>query len=136
VAEEEFDLLQVATALSAQLGAGTAQVVGAPKCSMPICFDDCSTTDQTAQSLNVSRLIFPLFETERSSRPSAMPAAVIQALMPCLTQIGTATERMRLPFPSRSARTQRPSLCWMVSTSSSASSFRLRAQPTRSARIR
>jgi hypothetical protein len=32
----------------------------APKCSMPICFDDCSTIDQTAQSLRVSRLIFPL----------------------------------------------------------------------------
>jgi hypothetical protein len=36
---------------------------------------------------------------------------------------------------SRSARTQRPSLCWMVSTSSSASSLRLRAQPTSSARM-
>jgi hypothetical protein len=29
VAEQEFDLLEVPTALSAQLGAGTAQVVGA-----------------------------------------------------------------------------------------------------------
>jgi class 3 adenylate cyclase len=95
----------------------------------------CSTTDQIAQSLSVSRLTFPLLETERSSRPSSMAAAVIQALIPCLTQMGIATVRMRLPFPSRSARTQRPSLCWMVSTSSSASSFRLRAQPTRSARM-
>jgi hypothetical protein len=49
---------------------------------MPICFDDCSTTDQTAQSLRVSRLTLPLFETERSSRPSSMTAAVIQASMP------------------------------------------------------
>src|ERR1700720_4491587 len=73
----------------------------APKCSIPICFDDCSTTDQTAQSLRVSRLIFPLFEIDRSSRPSSMPAAVIQALMPCLTQIGMATVRMRRPLPSR-----------------------------------
>src|SRR5258705_1896556 len=60
----------------------------APKCSMPICFDDCSTIDQIAQSLSVSRLTFPLFETDRSSRPSSMPAAVIQALMPCSTQMG------------------------------------------------
>ena len=33
--------------------------------SIPMCFDDCSTTYQTAQSLNVSRLTFP------SSRSSA-----------------------------------------------------------------
>jgi hypothetical protein len=45
------------------------------------CIDDWSTTDQTTQSFSVSRLIFPDFETERSSRPSSMPAAVIQALI-------------------------------------------------------
>ena len=81
----------------------------APKCSIPICLDDCSTTDQTAQSLKLSRLTFPLFEMDRSSRPSSIPAAVLQALMPCLTQMGMATVRMRRPLPSRSARTQRPS---------------------------
>jgi hypothetical protein len=32
-----------------------------------------------------------VFEIDRSSRPSSMPAAVIQALIPCLTQIGMAT---------------------------------------------
>jgi hypothetical protein len=64
----------------------------APNCSIPICFDDCSTTDQTAQSLSVSRLIFPLFEINRSRRPSSMPAAVIQVLIPCLTQMGTLHE--------------------------------------------
>ena len=36
----------------------------------PICLDECSTTDQTAQSLRVSRLTFPDFETDRNSRPS------------------------------------------------------------------
>src|SRR3981189_2577924 len=46
----------------------------APKCSIPICFDDCSTTDHPAQSLSVSRLTFPLLETDRSSLPSSMPA--------------------------------------------------------------
>jgi hypothetical protein len=46
----------------------------------------------------VSRLTFPLLETERSSRPSSIPAAIIQALMPCLTQIGMATVRMRRPL--------------------------------------
>jgi hypothetical protein len=62
MSEQELDLLQISAILAAQLGAGATQVVGAPKCSIPICFDDCSTTDQTAQSLRVSRLIFPLFE--------------------------------------------------------------------------
>jgi hypothetical protein len=37
---------------------------------MPICFDECSTIDQTAQSLKVSRLIFPLFDTDRRRRRS------------------------------------------------------------------
>jgi hypothetical protein len=45
----------------------------APKRSRPICFDDCSTSDQTAQSLRLSRLGFPLFETERCNRPSSIP---------------------------------------------------------------
>jgi hypothetical protein len=45
----------------------------ARKCSIPICFDDCSTTDHTAQSLRMSRLTFPDFETERSSRPRSRP---------------------------------------------------------------
>jgi hypothetical protein len=40
----------------------------APKCSIPICFDDCSTIDQTAQSLSVSRLILPDFEAGRPSK--------------------------------------------------------------------
>ena len=34
----------------------------APKRSIPIFFDDCSTTDQTAHSLRVSRLTFPLLD--------------------------------------------------------------------------
>src|SRR5277367_4331635 len=106
----------------------------APNRSTPISFADCSTTDQTAQSLKVSP-IFPPFEIERSSRPSSIPAALIQELIPCLTQTGTATVRTRLPFPSRSASTQRPSRSWIVSTTSEASSCRRRAQPTSSARI-
>jgi hypothetical protein len=60
----------------------------------------CSTTDQTAQSLNVSRLTFPLLETERSRRPSLMPAAVIQALMPVLDpdRDGDGPDAPSLPF--------------------------------------
>ena len=54
-----------------------------------------------SQSLSVSRLIFPLLETDRSSRPSSMPAAIIQALMPCLTEIGMVTVRMRQPLPKQ-----------------------------------
>jgi len=117
--KQEFDLFQIPAVLRHSL-AQVRRRSWAPKCSMPICLDDCSTIDQTAQSLSVARLILPLFEIKRSSRPSSIPAAIIQALMPCLTQIGMATVRMRRPLPSRSARTQRPSLCWMVSTSSSA----------------
>jgi hypothetical protein len=94
VPEQELDLFQIPSVLPAELGAGAAQV-WAPKCSIPICFDNCSTTDQTAQSLSVSRLILPLLETDRSSRPSSIPAAVLQASMPCSTQMGMATVRMR-----------------------------------------
>jgi len=74
----------------------------APKCSIPICLADCSTTDQTAQSLRLAPSL-PPFERLRNSLPSSILAADIQALMPSLTQSGTATVRMRLPFPSRSA---------------------------------
>ena len=45
--------------------------------SIPICLDDCSTTDQTAQSLRLSPTL-PPFETDRSNRRSSMPAAIIQ----------------------------------------------------------
>jgi hypothetical protein len=43
--------------------------------SIRMSLDDCSTTDQTARSLSVSRLTFPDFETERSSRPSMLMLA-------------------------------------------------------------
>jgi len=68
-----------------------AQVVGAPKCSIPICFADSSTIDQTAESLRLSWLSLPLFETERNSLPLSIPPAVIQASIAFLTQIGIAT---------------------------------------------
>jgi hypothetical protein len=71
----------------------------APKCSIPICFDDCSTTDQMAQSPSSSRKIFHDFDTGRSRRPSSILAAVIQALIPCFTHIGTATVRILPPLP-------------------------------------
>ena len=66
----------------------------APKCSIPISFDDCSTTDQTAQSPSSSPTILPDFESGRSSLPFSIFAAAIQASIPCFTQIGTATVRM------------------------------------------
>jgi hypothetical protein len=50
VAEHEFDLLEIPATLPAQLGAGTAEIVSAEVLDA-ICFDDCSTTNQTAQSL-------------------------------------------------------------------------------------
>jgi hypothetical protein len=39
----------------------------------------------------VSRLTFPLFETERGTRPSSIPATVVERSMPCFTQMGMAT---------------------------------------------
>ena len=48
--------------------------------------------------------------------------------MSAFTQSGTATVRMRLPFPCRSAITQRPSCCCTSAMSITASSRRRRAQ--------
>jgi hypothetical protein len=111
------------------------QVLLAPKCSIPICFADCSTTDQIAQSPNSSPINFPLLESGRSKRPSSILAAVIQASIPCLTQSGIATVRTRPPFPQRSGKTHRPSRISIPSTSRLASSCRRRAQPSSNAKI-
>ena len=100
----------------------------APKHSIPSCFADCSTTDQPAPSLNSFRLFRPSRSSAAATPLQFRPAC--QALMPCLTQTRTGTLRMRLPFPSRSARTHRPSRSGMVSTSSEASFCRRNAQPT------
>jgi len=77
---------------------------------------------------------FP-FKTGRSSLPSFLLAAAVQTSMPFFAQIGTATVRTRLPFPSRSTSTHHPSRCRMFSNLSSASSVRRRAHPTNSCRI-
>ena len=79
----------------------------APNRSVPICFADCST-GQTVQSLRLLPTFRPL-AIVRSSGPSSMAAVVLQALIPCLTRSGIAVVRMRLPFPAKSAGTQRPS---------------------------
>lgn len=52
-------LRQIAAILSAEFGAGRRRS-WAPKCSIPICFDDCSPTDQIAQSPSSSRRIHSL----------------------------------------------------------------------------
>jgi hypothetical protein len=54
---------------------------------------------------------------QRRARPRCQPRSS-RRRCPALTQIGMATVRMRRPLPSRSARTHRPSRCWMVATSS------------------
>ncbi len=51
-----------------------------------------------------------IFERGRSSRPSSIFAAVIQALIACFTQMGTATVRILPPLPRRSMITHLPSL--------------------------
>jgi hypothetical protein len=87
VPQQELDLLEIPAVFRHSL-AQERRRSWAPKRSIPICCDDCSTTDQTAQSLSVSRFTFPLFETERSSRPLSIPAAVVQTSMPCFTRSG------------------------------------------------
>jgi len=108
---------------------------GTTKCSISICFDDCSTTDQMAQSPSSSPRILPDFKRERSSRPASILAAVFQASIPCFTQIGTATVRMRPPLPRRSIITHLPSRSRISSMLREASSRRRSAQPTRRAMI-
>jgi hypothetical protein len=61
-----------------------------------------------AQSPSSSPTILPDFESGRSSLPFSIFAAVIQVSMACLTQMGTATVRMRPPLgiehPATSSR--------------------------------
>jgi hypothetical protein len=64
----------------------------APKWSIPICFYDCSATDQIAQSPSSSRRIFPDLETGRSRRPSSILAAVTK---------GCSSFRTRSPWSAR-----------------------------------
>ncbi len=105
LAEQEFDLLQISAVLSAEF-AQVRRRSWAPKCSIPICFDDCSTTDQIAQSPSSSATSLPDFESSRSSLPFSSLTAAIQASIPCFAQIGTATVRIRPPLPRRSMITQ------------------------------
>ncbi len=102
---------------------------------MQICFDDCSTKDQMAQSPSSSPSILPDFESGRWSRPLSIFAAVVQASIPCLTQIGTATVRTLPPLPRRSMITHRPFPQLNSSILRDASSRRRRAQPTSRAMI-
>jgi hypothetical protein len=81
------------------------------------------------------QLTFPLFETELSSRPLSIPGHSRPNIDTLLHPDRDRGVRMRRPLPSRSASTHLPSLCWMVAMSSSANSFRLRAQPTSNARM-
>jgi hypothetical protein len=51
------------------------------------------------ESRSPSTITFPLFEIERSAGLCRFRAAVIQASIPGLTQMGMATVRMRRPLP-------------------------------------
>jgi hypothetical protein len=67
--EQEFNLLKIATVLTAELGSGTAQFVRAEVFNSN-CFDDCSTTDHMAQSPNSSRRIARL--RDRPKQPAVL----------------------------------------------------------------
>jgi hypothetical protein len=96
VPQQELDLLQIAAALSAELRAGPTQIMRSES------LDSNFFRRLLDHGLDrpVARLLptLPPFAIDRSNRPFSMLAAVIQALIPCFTQTGTATIRMRLPF--------------------------------------
>jgi len=96
VPQQKLDLFQVAAAFL-QSFAQVRRRSWAPNRSIPISFADCSTTDQIAQSLRLSPTL-PPFEIDRNSRPSSMPAAVIQALIPCLAQTVSLSELFGVVF--------------------------------------
>jgi hypothetical protein len=119
--QQEFDLLEIAavfsdTAWRTSDGGRGLQSGRFQSAAMSV--------QLLTRSLRVSRLIFPLFETDRSRRPSLISAAAIQRSILFFTQTGMATVRICRPFPSRSTRTHRPLFAeWS----------RGRARPTRSA---
>ena len=96
VPKQELDLLQVAARLSAELGAGPAEVVRS-KALDPNLLRRLLDDRPDRPVARLSPTFLPPFEIDRSNRPSSIPAAVIQALIPCLTQTGMATVRTRLP---------------------------------------
>ncbi len=101
VTQQELDLLEIPTAFPAELGAGPAKVMGPEVLDSDLpgrLLDhrpDRPVTEPCSQ--------LATFADAAQESPSSIFAAVIQALMPCLTQSGMATVGMRLPFPSRSA---------------------------------
>jgi hypothetical protein len=133
VPEEELDLFEVATALPAELGAGPAQVMRSELLDSNLLgrLLDYGPNRPVAQTLADFAAL-----RDRSQQSALLKARGSDpGVDSLLDPDGDRTVRIRLPFPSRSANTQRPSRNWMVSTSRVASSRRRRAQPTSSARI-
>ena len=73
--------------------------------------------------------------TRRKSGPEVILAAPVHSSIAAFTNCGMATERIRLPLPSRSTNTARPSrICrWRISRA--VSSLRRRPQPARTAKM-
>ena len=86
----------------------------------------CQIAFSSAMDLPTTRS--PLF-TGRKIFPSVIFAARVQASTLTFTAAGMVTVRRRFPLPTRSGMTQRPSRCWMRSTSRRTSSAA--AQPAR-----
>ncbi len=68
----------------------------------------------------------PPLLTRRNTGPLVNSALVIQPSSAAFAQLGMGTERTRVPLPTRSTITQRPSRCWMCSRVSEAVSSRRR----------
>ena len=83
---------------------------------MPICFVDCSTADQTVQSLRLPPT-FLLFDRPQK-RPLLDTCRGLPSVEAVLDQTGDGDGPDASFLPSRSARTQRFSRSWIVSTSS------------------
>ena len=102
---KKLDLLQVPAGLPAELSAGSTEIMGAEALDpdLPGGFGRDGPDRPVAQAT----ADLPTFGDRPQQRTFLDLAAVCQALMPCLTHIGTATVRIRPLLPRRSARTQR-----------------------------
>jgi hypothetical protein len=110
VAEQELDLIQLATRDVAKPGAGAPQVVRA-SFSMPARVAAARTTSQSTFGDMPSPQTRPALLIARKTVPSVTTAAALHASMCLFTHAGMGTVRTCPPFPTRSAMTLCSSRC-------------------------
>ena len=121
--EQELDLLQFATTLVAQPGAGPAKVRRrdvAEIAGLARLFYDASYDFRTKPCVAIR----PALLIARKIGPSLIFASTIQVRNAVAIQNGTGTVRTWPPLPTRSAKTQCSSRCCRSGTQSAATSAR------------